>query len=525
MEKKMVTDIAHDMGLPKTKPWLGLDWFDRAILVIVAAILIYQVILPPIVGLADNGDYNKVMWPAGLAARSELYISYIASKFKFIEPGQLDPGLKSSERLIARVARTVGLYVTKDGLFDIRVLSSIHSLLLLIGLALMLSAARGLRTPSRRMLALLLAFIFTDVGYVALFNSFYTQTASFLFLILAAGSAALIVYQGGGSHWSRFGFFIAAALFVTSKPQEAPQALLLALFLFQASRVSAKRYVKLQGLGLAIGLVIVGGDYYLLTPKYLSTWAIYDVVFEELLPSSPDPQGDLKSLGLSSELAKYSGTSAFTPNTAINQPWIQQAFYDKISYRKVLQFYATHPKRLWQLAKKISLVAFTLKTIYGNFEESSGLPPSAHSTGFKLWSDLKQRALPGSPWVLLVIFGGNVLTVTVLRFRYAAYPSRRLGLEAIGISNLMALGAFLICVLGDTQDMVRHLYAFNAMTDLCLIISLVSLVEITAATAAKHSFKLWPRLVSMRGNLEEKILAPAPADPLSLSQGSNETQP
>jgi hypothetical protein len=42
----------------------------------------------------------------------------------------------------------------------------------------------------------------------------------------------------------------------------------------------------------------------------------------------------------------------------------------------------------------------------------------------------------------------------------------------------MAIGAFLIATLGDgTLDIVRQLYTFNTVTDLCLIGDVVFLIE------------------------------------------------
>jgi hypothetical protein len=80
---------------------------------------------------------------------------------------------------------------------------------------------------------------------------------------------------------------------------------------------------------------------------------------------------------------------------------------------------------------------------------------------------------------VLLFFLGNLAAAAFLYLRKATAPHHLLGLLAFAALNLMALGAFLICAVGDgTLDTVRQLYAFNAMTDLCLIAEAVGLVEV-----------------------------------------------
>jgi len=69
---------------------------------------------------------------------------------------------------------------------------------LLCSLAMTMSGSGGLRALSRRVLALLLVWMFTDVGYVAFLNSFYSQSASLLLLLMATRFLALMI---GREEW------------------------------------------------------------------------------------------------------------------------------------------------------------------------------------------------------------------------------------------------------------------------------------------------------------------------------------
>lgn len=147
-------------------------------------------------------------------------------------------------------------------------------------------------------------------------------------------------------------------------------------------------------------------------------------------------------------------------------------------------FYLKHPARLWQLIKRKSEIAFMLVTDYPNFEK--GASPLPQSQAFRMWSDLKKKILPGSPWTLLVFFSGN-LVAAVLCLRGAVAPGRRLGLKAFALLNLMALMAFAVCALGDSLDTIRHLFIFNALTDLCVIGDVTFVIEVLTRRALSHS--------------------------------------
>jgi hypothetical protein len=472
-------------GLDRAHPsrpgrWLKLDGFERGVLLVGALILIYQIAIPPIVGVFDNGDFFHVMAPAGfrhVSEKTEDMNVFVNSKFLFEKPGLLKTHYISSELLIARVARVIGPILSKDGFFDIRVLGLMHAALLFLGIALIISAHSKLRRPSRRVLVLLLVWIFTDVGYVSFFNSFYTQTASPLFLVLTAGFFALLV-SNDDKKWTYFAPFVfAALLFICSKPQEAPQGVLLAVIVFLAARALRTRWAKTLGVVPVAVILVFSALCYVAGPTGVKNNSLYNAVFEDLLKNSPDPAADLAELKLSNDLLKYVGTYAFIKDSPASQDWFKAAFYEKVRHEDLLVFYMKHPSRLWALITGRAAKAFTLVTHYGNFEKGAGFPPGTKSSAFKIWSDFKQKVLPGSPWTLMVLFFGNITAVLFLLIRGPWSKSSHLGLSAFGILNLMAVGAFLITTLGDSLDIVRHLYTFNAMTDLCLIGDAVFLIE------------------------------------------------
>ena len=206
-------------------------WVVAAALLAALLALSSLLIRPPVVGLADNGDYIRVMGYAGFdhstEAWNDRYLSFLRTTYRVLPIGWFRSGYLSSETLLALAAR---LAVRHGDLFDLRALAAIHVGLLLLGIALLLRACRELEPAAQILGALLLVFFFTDVGYAAPFNSFYSQTASLLFLMLTAGVAADAIRRGGlDGPWRTAAYFLCAAAYVTSKPQEAIQGPILAV--------------------------------------------------------------------------------------------------------------------------------------------------------------------------------------------------------------------------------------------------------------------------------------------------------
>jgi len=471
------------------KDRLRLDWLSWAVLAIAAGVLCLQVLVHPIIGLADNGDFIKVMGPVGLkhhtAKPEDNFWYHPNTKFQFTEAGHQDIDYMTSERPLAHFARWIGTLASRDSLFDLRLLGSIHALLLLGGIALLLSATRKLHRATRCCLSFMLVFMFTDSGYAAALNSFYSQTPSLVFLLISAGFAARLIAQEGRSVWDWVGLAAAAMLYLSSKPQEAVTGPFFALILGLAAWAWGSRWRKNLGLVCALGLLGFAFWYYRQTPEFaIRKAALYNTVFYELLPNSPDPRADLAALGLDPDLVRYNNTYAFTPEAAIYLPWFEGAFYDKISLRHVLQFYLTHPSRCWRLLQKGAETAFTLRVDYlGYVEKWEGSEWKERADHFGRWSAFKKRLLPGSPWTLLVFFGGNLSAAVFLSLRKGVSLKWRLGCASFGALNLTALTAFFTCTFGDSLfDLPRHLFTFNAMTDLCLIVVLVWLTEAVVRT-------------------------------------------
>ncbi len=437
-----------------------------------ALILTLQLFVQPVVGLADNRDYERVIGYAGFQhttdVPAERYFSFLRTKYAVVAPGWFKGGYHSSETLLAFAARYAHLAFSRSALFDLRLLGGIHAALLLLALAGLVRACRDLAWPTQALVAALLVFVFTDVGYVAPLNSFYSQAASLVFLLLTAAIAAEAIRRGRLSGGLLLAYFGCALLFVGSKPQEKLAGPLLALFGLRLAAVPLIGSWRRSATWLGIGLCAFSVWYGRHTPYTLREATMYQGVFAELLAYSATPAADAAELGLDPDWVKYTGSNAYAPDSPLLDPSFRVRFLHQVGYRQIVRFYFRHPKQLFGRIERASRQAWSLRPSFGNFEKSPEHPTSTLATRFSLWSRMRGHLGAHSLIWILVLLGGN-LAAAVATYRRATQRGRsfRSGVILMVTVAGLALG---VCILAQAPtDLSRALYAYHALCDLLLI--------------------------------------------------------
>ena len=477
---------------PETNPdrsrWA---WWDLLLLLTAGAILVYQLILPPVVGLADNGDFARILGPLGLRPltndRDLLYFQYINTKYLMDHPFW-HSGYRSSETVLAAVVRVVASGLSKSPLFDVRLLGALHAALLLVAIGLMLRAGRRLVPPARVGLGVLFVFVFTDVAYVAPFNSFYSATASSLSLLLLAGVVASVAARPEANPRLVFWYWLAAAAFVTSKPQEAVLAPLLALFGVRITGVSGRGRARQTAWMWAAALCGLAAWSFSGAPASFKQAGVYHSIFLEILPHSSTPEEDLAALGLPTDWVRYAGTSAYQPGSLLKEPRLRAMFAEHAGFRDIVGFYVSHPQRLSSLMARSAHAAMHMRPRHlGNFEKGNGPGPRGLSRAFSAWSGLKERLEPAGPWFFAILLFSNVLGALLVH-RRSGSTGVRLIAEGILLLTVMAAAEFAAGTLADTlSDLVRHLYTFHVMVDLCVIADVVWVIAALSSRASRQA--------------------------------------
>ena len=209
---------------------------------------------------------------------------------------------------------------------------------------------------------------------------------------------------------------------------------------------------------------------------------LWNNVFTTILADSPDPPADLAEFGLDPALARFAGVPAFADSIPIETTTADYGFGD------VLRFHLRHPGRFVRTASACARNAFVWRDPrLGNYPREAGRPAGTLATDFAGWSRLEAAVLPRSLLWLGVFLGGILVTGLIEAGRHGTRTAAG-GTACLVAALALAAGMeFGICVVGDGYfDIVKHLYLFQLLYDVCLFATL--------AWAAGRLATLLPRL-------------------------------
>jgi hypothetical protein len=446
-------------------------WVPIALWLICAACLAWQIFVPPFIGEANNGDFGKVSGHLSLAP-----VDGGDSNFVYFQPDWLHAKRNewhspytSSEMALAWTALHLSGAAGENARFDIRWLGAVHALLFLAAFALLL------RWHPLIAVAAMLAF--TDVCYVAYLNSFYMDTAAVCGLLLQVVAACWIAVTDEPSPAQIVACGLAALLYATSKTQHALWSLLPAAFLAATGWRCRRTLTRGLAFGAAAAVLIAAVLLFATADRTNPAQAIFNKLFFQL-GVAPGGSATLLELGVQPTELHYIGTHSYVPGSPANdRDWVE-AFAKRTGYGRLAGWYLRHPGRafglLWDtLAKDAPEMR---QNNLSNFRRQDGHPAAARTTQFAVWSDLRSTLTSRWPWHMVlwyVLFvAGGILVLRAPRFAAEA----RLAWIGLGIA-LMGAGQFAVAALADCLETGRHLFLFNACTDVMFCLAVAYLVS------------------------------------------------
>ncbi len=445
------------------------------VVAVAAAILTWQLFVPPIVGLADQGDFARILGRFGYAAEDRsATIAFVAPKY-VQAPDSRRPGWEqpSSEYIFVACAILLNKVVSRDGKLDIVVIGVVHVLAFLGAFARLLMVTKQYRVSPYLWIVGLI--VLTDVGYAAYWNSFYAEPASCIFFLLLAAESIEICNSEQVSARQIALWSLWSILWIMAKAQNAPLGVLLTFFsvrLWWWTNERAPRRLAILGSVLIGAATVVN---IMTIPIGVRFADSYNQMFLAILPESRNPSADLKAWGLDTNLVKYSGTGAWSPGSGFQEMVASGLIGNEINHVAIARFYLRHPARIWRHARNLLPIAFSLRPEWcGNFERIAGRVPGARSSAFTLWSAFHERVLRriGRPILILLFISPAIAAIAWIRS-----PERRRQIELFALLCTGCLTAFLTAALGDAWDNVKHLFLFNLMLDTCLIFVAASAIS------------------------------------------------
>lgn len=453
-------------------------------LIILAAT--YLLIVPPIVGVADQGDYYRLTARVGLAPPNDIswddqFNNWLVTRWNIIPPRSIR--VFSTAEYPVRAAITFHNVTTKANTLDIRWVSAVY-LTMLAGLILcVLRSARTLPPASYFVIAVGLLLVCTDSEYISYFNSFYGEPAAMLG-VLAFVAAGLATVTAEDPSWIHLVILVAASAFLAgSKAQNAILGMFAACWMIWLfARKPAQRVAAIVG---GVGLICFSGFVLAIAP--IPEANLFHAIYDRVLPNSTDPKESLSELGLKPETAVWAGKGYW--DVKIESP---DFFPGNATRLKLFSFYLRSPLVDLRMVRGALTLSNELEGL-GSFPKESGAPRFARTQAFTGYDRLRARM--GSIWLVFPLLAANIGAIFVWQNRKASL---------ISTFGTMAASAFLIACFLDAAPQ-KHLFTFNLLFDVLLFADLSA----AAAAGSRH----------ISANLSHRGFMPAAAIILLLIVG------
>ena len=468
---------------------------ERTVALAVLAIASWQLLTPPALGVADNGDFARLMVFFDLTHApkewGDRYFSYFNRHYATdrVEARKYaSPDFISSELVF--VAAALGISrLAHQASFDLLLLGTLHVALFVGFIYMVLTASRTFWGPIRTISIILGTLVFTDIAYIAYFNSFYCESATFLFFLLVVGC----VYGAIGSarHSTAWiaAYFLAVTGFLLAKYQNL---ILLPVFLtFGWLLLMRRADVKRFHVYLVFALLTCYASYRfcISAPSLVDDAVLFNSVFDGILADSPTPREDLAALGLDPELARYARSTAFQSNSPRFDGEFMRTFREKVNIGEVCLFYVHRPMRLMRALNRTVRLTVQPRPVMGNYEKISGFPPGARSRDWAMWSSVRAAVLPKS---LVFVVAAFIVYLGLLTRGWLREkdPGALLNLEWSAMIVPMALLQLgLITVSDGITDAIKHAFLFNLLLDYALVAIVTALLTAVTSASSQLSVK------------------------------------
>lgn len=434
-------------------------------LLIAAAAIAWQCLVPPIVGLADNGDYYVFTEPFGLQAvvrgtGEERYQGYVVTDF-FDTRNPRRAQLFTTGWLTFAPGYLWTRVFSKNSHYDIRLAGVTHAALYLLALGLLFPVLLRAGPAWAMALALVVA---CDVQYVCYFNSLYTDVVSLVFLLLAVAFYVRLATGTGAPETNGRWFLLFVVLFIGSKAQHSILLAPAAAFVFWKRPLlfaAAGRRTTLVAIAL---IVVIGLVCIFWTPAEYRAIPYYTTIFKGLMPFHPNPGELLKEFDLPREFITYMANDSYMIMFTMGKPGFQKEFTERASWKRLVSYYLRTPRATWWRLRVGAVEGARQRPLLGNFTQDAGFLPWARSSAFDTWSDLKVWLFEDRSEAYLAYFAAVV--------GLALFAARRANQHLFhGCLTLAVMASieFVLASLADAKETTRHLALFNTLLDLMLV--------------------------------------------------------
>ncbi|WP_189019767.1 glycan biosynthesis hexose transferase WsfD [Paenibacillus marchantiophytorum] len=460
--------------------------FAAACVMLISAVALF---MQPYIGMADNGDFFRILYSNGLYFNdpnyNSQYLGFFVKNYGIYQYyNENGATLYSSQSLFIKASMYVNHIFHDAQNFDIRYQAMLYLVLYVIAVYLLVEALTWKISKKKGyLIAVIAIFILGDTGYTAYFNSFYSESVVLLMTVLLF-AAGLLLYRKRYNDYVLLAVFVLSAIaLTTSKQQNAPVGIItavLGIFIIYIRKKRSYRIVTLISLFVMLG---VGIGTYVLIPKEFVNINKYHAMTRGVLMDSVNPEKTLETFGINKQYAVLNGSLYYNPYASVdvNSKMLQDNFYSKYGFGSILSYYLSHPDQAGNMLNLAARDGFTIRPkAMGNYEQSVGKSFGAQTVFFSGYSLLKDALSPKTfgfiiLWILIVL--GLYTPAFVAAIRQRQWRSA-LRLPLIVMMILMGLSGIFVSIIGaGDADLSKHEFLFTLTFDL---VSLLTVVDVLA---------------------------------------------
>lgn len=459
--------------------------------------VLFLVLIPPFIGIANNGDFERLMAPVGISYSTNVWATeegyydhfwrWVTNDFVYNEP--INNGWHQVFSVFPRIAILLSNEI-QNGQFDIRFMGITNVAMYFLAVATVFELLKSIEGKWSYILLLLAVIVLGDSYIIQYFNSFYAEPGSVAATLMAWCLQIIgFLYIKDVSRPIQFLFlcidFVVILFAVMCKQQDLLfiiPALVVSYLLFKTCKFK-KWFFCLWAVLL---LLTIGGLFKVNTAAGNTT--AYNVTSMDLLANSMEPETRLEELGFSE--SEVSIIMSGVGNSVFTVPYDWTAFRDAFDRTTELKILSKEPMIFVRMINKRCQNLFIDDVTLGNYMKSSGAEGMEKTKENRLWYTIKNKIYVHSfSFYIIVILVAVLLSCIGLFGNSLSKVKKELFYVylMLPISNVFRL---ITIMLGDSShDDIKHFFTINFEFDVIFLINIVLCVLIFDYYFGKHCFK------------------------------------
>lgn len=446
-------------------------------------ISITTLVIPPVIGMADNGKFYNIINGNDLYSLSnneeDIYFGYFNKEYGIFKyNNETEKKLIATQSIFIRSAVFIDKLITKDYVFDIRVLGFIYILISSFGVYFLTKALTKdiYNLKYKILMILLINIIFSDTAYLAYYNSFYEEGACISCFLFSIGILLYMCKYNKFNIYNMILFGIFTFLLIGVKENLLLIGVLSSLLVLKIIFLYKDKHIKIIP-SILIVLFIGSSIYYYRAIKDENDYSNkYNSMTRGVLLNEENSDKILSSFNIYNQYSILKNESFFEEIPMIN-PYNERLldnFYSKYSYIDIIKFYMKNPKSFIKITSIAFKNAYSVRpNNIGNYEKSVGKAYGEKSYFFALWSSFKKEVIPNGLGISLIyIFMFLVYLIKEYINSMKSEDKSRVFFQYVSMYVLL-IGLFQILISiiksGDV-DLVSNLFIYNITFDLIILI-------------------------------------------------------